>query len=401
MNRSRQTISTAILVLPLLFTVSCVKCPCSRYNSAADVASQSNTETQEQPSSVEEESAVKSSQHTSALEHDWWDVPYPSKFDASLITAKQDFISVKDNRFVNEKGETVIFQGVSIADPDKLRREGRFNRKLFEAVKSFGANTVRIPVHPVAWRGLGRDRYFALLDQAIVWCAEMDMYVMIDWHSIGNLVTELFQHPIYETTKQETFEFWRAVSFRYQGIPTVAFYELFNEPTVYNGNLGESSWDQWKKICEEIISIIFSHDKQVIPLVGGFNWAYELEPVKQAPIEREGIAYVSHPYPQKTGEPMEKNWEETFGFVAKKYPLFATEIGYMRPGEPGAHIPVENDGTYGKRITDYLQEKGASWIAWCFHPEWAPPLISNWSFTPTESGAHFREVMLRREGKKK
>jgi endoglucanase len=107
---------------------------------------------------------------------------------------------------------------------------------------------------------------------------------------------------------------------------------------------------------------------------------------------------VSHPYPQKTGEPLEKNWEEAFGFIAQKYPLFATEIGYMRSDEPGAHIPVENDdGTYGKRITDYLHKKGASWTAWCFHPQWSPQLVSDWDFTPTESGKHFRSVMQKQK----
>jgi hypothetical protein len=334
-----------------------------------------------------------------AADPDWWAAPYPGRFDAASLSNKLDVIGVKGNKFVNEKGETLLFQGVSIADPDKLRREGKWDKRLFESIASWGANVVRIPVHPVAWRGLGRDRYFALLDQAVVWATELKLYVIIDWHSIGNLVTEMFQHAIYVTTKQETYEFWRAVSFRYQGIPTVAFYELFNEPTIYNGNLGEAPWDAWKKICEDLISIIYSHDPHKVPLVAGFDWAYDLRPVSKAPINREGIAYVAHPYPQKASSPYEKNWDASFGFIANKYPLFITEIGYMKPDAPGAHIPVMDDGSYGKRMTDYLEQKGASWVAWCFHPLWPPQLISDWDFTPTESGAHFREVMKQRTAK--
>jgi len=135
----------------------------------------------------------------------------------------------------------------------------------------------------------------------------------------------------------------------------------------------------------------------VVPLVAGFNWAYELGPIKARPVQRAGIGYVSHPYPMKTKAPFEKNWDNDFGFIAAKYPLFATEIGYMRDGLPGAHIPVINDGSYGPQITDYLAKKGASWVAWCFHPDWSPQLIQNFDFAPTESGAHFRKVMLGRQ----
>ena len=39
-------------------------------------------------------------------------------------------ISVKGNRFVDPAGQPVLFGGLSIADPDKLVEEGRWNREL-------------------------------------------------------------------------------------------------------------------------------------------------------------------------------------------------------------------------------------------------------------------------------
>ena len=86
-----------------------------------------------------------------------------------------------------------------------------------------------------------------------------DRYVIIDWHSIGNLKSELFQAENYETTKKETFEFWRAMAIRYKDNPTVAFFELYNEPTVYNGQLGTCTWAEWKALNEEMITIIRAH----------------------------------------------------------------------------------------------------------------------------------------------
>jgi len=327
---------------------------------------------------------------------DWWKVPYPRPFDAERLAKMPGFIRVEGNRFVDQQGETVVFMGMAISDPDKLERSGHWQKSHFEAVKQWGADVVRIPVHPVAWRGRGKQGYLELLDEAVVWAAELELYLMIDWHTIGNLQSGLFQHPMYDTTEQETLEFWRTIAARYRDIPTIAFYELFNEPTVFNGELGTASWAEWKRLNEEMIRIIFAHDKNVIPLVAGFNWAYDLKPVAEAPIEIDGIGYVSHPYPQKVTAPFEEKWERDFGFVADRYPVFVTEFGFKPVDEPGAHMPVVGDEEYGKTITDYFAAKGISWAAWCFDPVWGPQLISDWEYTPTRAGAFFRGLMTDR-----
>ena len=207
---------------------------------------------------------------------EWWNITYPTPFDASHLESNLSFIHVDGNRFVDESGDILTLQGVNISDPDKLAKDGHWGKAYFEVIKSRGAKVVRIPVHPVAWRKRGKAAYFELLDEAVTWASELDLYPIIEWHSIGNLETGLFQYPTYDTTKQETYSFWRDVSFRYAGIPVVAFCELFNEPTMYRGQLGYISWSQWREINEEIIGIIFAHDARVIPLVAGFDWAYEL-----------------------------------------------------------------------------------------------------------------------------
>jgi len=328
---------------------------------------------------------------------EWWDVPYPEPFDASKIETSLQFIHVEGNRFVDEDGNTRIFRGVNISDPEKLEKNGHWNRAHFEIIKDWGANLVRVPVHPVAWKGRGKVEYFKLLDQAVTWASELGLYLNIEWHGIGNLSTEVFQHPMHYTTRQETYNFWRDVSFRYANLPAVAFYELFNEPTTYNGQLGKISWAEWKVIVEQMIGIIFAHDSKVIPLVAGFNWAYELHNVGTNPIDYQGIGYVSHPYPMKAPQPWEKNWEKDFGYVADTYPLMAAEIGFMAADLPGSHNPVIADEEYGRRILSYFEKKGISWTAWCFDPDWPPQLISDWNYTPTTQGAFFKAYM---QGKK-
>jgi endoglucanase len=326
----------------------------------------------------------------------FWRLPYPSPFAAESLAKRPSRIATSGPRFVDEAGQTVVFRGVSIADPDLVEREGHLNAELFRTIREWGANVVRVPVHPAAFRGLGPEAYFNLLDRTVRMASGSDLYVIIDWHSIGNLRTGMFQHPMYDTTKQETFEFWRAVAFRYAGVPTVAFFELFNEPTTQNGRLGTISWPEWRALNEELIDVIRAHKNEAIPLVAGFNWAYELENVVRDPVQRPGVGYVSHPYPMKTQRPFEASWEASFGHVADRYPLIATEIGFALPGSKGAHEPVIDDGRYPDEIVKYLDSKGASWVAWVFHPEWAPQMIEDWTYRPTTSGEAFRRLLLKR-----
>lgn len=320
---------------------------------------------------------------------DWWNEPYNPNENKLSESTTSGHISVNGNKFVNEEGETVIFKGLSISDPDKIEKDGQWKRKHFEVIKDWGANVIRIPVHPVSLKQRGFKEYFVLLDQAVDWCTELGMKIIIDWHSIGNLNMEVFQADMYETSKKETYYFWKTVAAHYKGNTTVAFYEIFNEPTVYNGTLGSCTWEEWRDLSESIIDIIRAHDDQVVCLVGGFDWAYNLKPIEFNPIRRPNVGYVAHPYPGKCQPPRESSWEENFGFAADRFPILCTELGYYFEGE--AHL-IE-DGTYREAIMDYFEKKGISWCAWVFDPKWVPQLISNYKYEPTHSGEFFRSQM--------
>jgi hypothetical protein len=298
-------------------------------------------------------------------------------------------ISVKGNSFVNPSGETLLLRGLAISDPDKLERQGHWSKAHFEKVKETGAMLVRIPVHPVAWRERSPEKYLELLDQAVEWCTDLEMYVVIDWHSIGNLEMELFQDAMYNTSKQETYQFWRTIANHFKGNNTVAFYDIFNEPTIYRGQLGTMTWPEWKKINENVIKLIRAFDTETIPLVAGFDWAYDLTPIRVDPIEAEGIGYVSHPYEHKRKAPWEPKWEEAFGFAAEKYPVMVTEFGLgLRPGT------AMNEDHYGFHIINYLESKGISWVCWVYDAEWGPRMLKSFNtYELTPGGEFFKKAM--------
>jgi len=331
-----------------------------------------------------------------ARTHAWWRDPSPGAGRPYIVDSKKlPLISVKGNRFVDPDGKPILFRGLAISDPDKLEMQGHWNREHFVKVKDMGTMLLRIPVHPAAWRERGPAEYIKLLDQAVGWATELGMYVIIDWHSIGNLTTGVYQDPMYETTREETYGFWRAISRHYANHNTVAFFELFNEPAAF----GRVSWEDWKKMVEDEIAIIRVNNRQVIPLVAGFDWAYDLTPLRLDPISAEGIGYTVHPYAFKRTQPWEPKWEEDFGFAASKYPLIATEFGGFAAPSSNQAAPAQAppgraaNPAYGPAIIKYLESRGISWTVWCFDPEWGPTLISNWNYELNASGEFAKAAM--------
>ena len=321
--------------------------------------------------------------------HEWWYDRHPGKPLNNTDPKKLPLIKVKGNKFVDSNRDTILFRGLSISDPDKIEHQGHWNKNHFVKVKEMGTMLVRIPVHPVAWRERTPEKYLKLLDKAVEWCTELGIYIIIDWHTIGNLKMELFQNPMYNTTQRETYEFWRTIARHYSGNNTVAFYELFNEPTLYRGELGTMTWSEWRKFNEDMIDLIRAYDKETIPLVAGFDWAYDLTPLLIEPVRAEGIGYVTHPYPHKREKPYEPKWEENFGFAANTYPVIATELGFTT----GKETLAEN-GEYGNAIIKYLEDKGISWIAWVFDPEWYPRMFESWdTYKLTPGGEFFKQAM--------
>lgn len=324
--------------------------------------------------------------------HEWWNDQYSTKVYSNLNARKLPLIQVSGNKFITPDGKPILFKGMNISDPDKIVNQGHWNKQYFEKAKEWGAMLIRIPVHPIAWHEQGSEAYIKLLDQAVDWCSELGMYIIIDWHSIGNLKMGMFQDPMYETTLAETYNFWRTISKHYKGCTTVVFYELYNEPTLYSGQLGNTPWSEWKKINEEMIDIIRAHDTEKIPLVAGFDWAYDLTPLKTEPINAKGIGYVTHPYPHKCNPPYAPTFDEKFAFAASKYPVIATEIGFVLGDES-----VAQNSDYAKMIISYLEGNEISWMAWVFDPEWHPKMFKSWdTFEPSEQGKFFKEALLRK-----
>ena len=88
--------------------------------------------------------------------------PNPKAKDMPLV-------QIDGNHFVTPDGNTILFRGIAISDPDKVARQGHWNKEHFARVKALGANIVRIPIHPIAWRERTPQAYLEMLGEAVDW----------------------------------------------------------------------------------------------------------------------------------------------------------------------------------------------------------------------------------------
>ncbi|MGA3056726.1 MAG: glycoside hydrolase family 5 protein [Candidatus Limnocylindrales bacterium] len=317
---------------------------------------------------------------------------------------------VEGPAFKDQSGQKMIFRGMAIPDPVRMRSHDDptlelWNPQFFQAAASWGANIIRVPITPSTVRECGWDQTLTTLDQTIAWAGANKMYVIIDFHSVGWFPDPWFPSGN-ETSVVEWTDFWNTISSRYAGNDVVAFYELFNEPALnshwpYTGD----DWLAWKGLVEPLINnTIRPSDPDKIILVGGLQSAYDLEYVAGAPIAdvSNNVAYATHPYSHQILPPNHQatrgGWDQAYGNLSSKYPVFATEFGYEMDLEY-ADDPIIDDTPYHQAIIDYLEAHHISWSVWCFSADWATRLLKNdETFEPSESGAYFKSRLLELNG---
>ncbi|MDD5455679.1 MAG: glycoside hydrolase family 5 protein [Candidatus Margulisbacteria bacterium] len=314
-----------------------------------------------------------------------------------------DRFSVFGNKIVDSRQQEVVFRGISAMDPiyhyfngdDIVWGEDYYNR-----IKDWGADIIRLPIHPYYWREYGKEKCLQILDKVIDWAEKNKVYVYIDFHSIGFPPAEDYDgnfDGIYLTSVDETSGFWETIAEKYKNNPVVAFYEIFNEP-VYagfcfseDGRSTPADWLAWKQVAEDLTKIIRRHDEHKPIIIGGMYWAYDLSQALKDPLSDKNIIYAAHPYP---GSSQYKSWDDAFGKIKEKYPVFVTEFGFEREGQK-AENTYTGRGRYRDDIYNYLESRKISWTAWCFSDKWSPSLLKDKNYNPTEAGEFFRAQLRR------
>ena len=175
------------------------------------------------------------------------------------------------------------------------------------------------------------------------------MYVVIDWHYIGNIATGAGEQmpDIGTSPKDLTVEFWQLTAKYFHNTPNVIF-EVFNEPESIEAEV-------WRGSAAEIVQLIREQGANQVIIVGGIDFGRDLSWVIEDPIPGENIAYASHIYPIHSSS----EWDHWFGDVAKKYPVLITEWGFMDENRSaGPQYLAGDEMTYGKPLLEYLDARG-------------------------------------------
>jgi aryl-phospho-beta-D-glucosidase BglC (GH1 family) len=218
------------------------------------------------------------------------------------------------------------------------------------------------------------------------------VYILLEWHAIGNPITGQTDLPEwggqppyhgnpYNPSMNLAVDFWHTVADRYKSDSWV-IYSIFNEPS-------HITWREWRPAAEQLVDVIRSHNPKALVLISGINWAYDLRGVERNPVMRDNVVYEVHPYVMKSV--WDGPWEQWFGFLADKYPIFAGEWGF-EPGfssDPNINATAEN---YGRPLLTYMASKGMSWTAWCWSAYWAPRMLAS-LYVPTDFGELVKDTL--------
>ena len=233
------------------------------------------------------------------------------------------FLHTQGQDIVNENGGKVLLRGVGLGNwmlpegymwkfgnqGDRPRRIekivddliGPENGKLFwsgfrknyiteadiQRIARLGYNSVRPALNSRLFLTInGKTDYtkegFLLLDNLVAWCKTNGVYVIIDMHAApggqtgqniddsANDQPELFMERKYQ---DQLVALWKAIALRYKDEPTVAGYDLLNEPLPERTGAAKAYKARVEPLYKRITKAIRKVDPKHIIIVEGVDWA--------------------------------------------------------------------------------------------------------------------------------
>ncbi|MGE5464853.1 MAG: glycoside hydrolase family 5 protein, partial [Syntrophothermus sp.] len=294
-------------------------------------------------------------------------VKHRSEFTGGNISQYPGRLEAHGSQLVDANGEVVLLKGLMPPDPARLRSDGDFGQKLIAEMAGTGANVIRIPVHPENWVR-DPDYLWRYLDPIVAWAGEADLYVIVDWHYIGNVASGAGpQMPDLEEKPMDlTLAFWRSTARYFRETPNVIF-EIFNEPQ-------SIAAAEWHSSATAIVRAIREQGADQLVIVGGLEYGKDLSWVLEHPIEDDNIAYASHVYPAHS----HSSWPHWFGEVSGRYPVVITEWGFMDDnGDAAQSYLVGDPATYGDPFLSYLRDHQIGWVACWYDDQWLPAMFTD------------------------
>ncbi len=237
----------------------------------------------------------------------------PVSAEGGTPYANHGKLTVSGTNILDQNGNIYQLRGVSTHGiawfPDYV------NKAAFQTMRDeWGVNVVRLAMYSAENNGYctGGDQTWLknLIDTGVQAATELGLYVIIDWHVLGE------GNP--NTYKSTAIEFFREISAKYAAYGNV-LYEICNEP---NGGV---SWGEVKSYAEEVIPVIRSNAPESIVIVGSPTWSQDVHQAAANPVTGySNIMYSLHFYAATHKDDLRNRM---ISAVNSGLPIFVTEYG--------------------------------------------------------------------------
>ena len=270
-------------------------------------------------------------------------------------------------RFKNVNSERLINETLSeLLGPDETRTfwktflENYITEEDIRFLKSTGMNSIRIPFHYKLFTdedymgGQGEARGFLLLDKAINWCRQHELYVILDMHcapggQTGDNIDDSWGYPyLFENkpSRELTKSIWKKIAAKYKDAAIILGYDLLNEPIAHFFDSSKLN-PLLEPLYKEIVSEIRQVDKNHIILLGGAQW-------------NSNFRVFGPPFDDKLIYTFHKYWTPATVDVIKDYINFRDKYNVpIYVGETG-----ENKNEWVRDFRKVLEQNNIGWHFW-------------------------------------
>ena len=170
-----------------------------------------------------------------------------------------------------------------------------YGKQDFENIKSLGVEIIRVPIWFEEFSSgepdyIVEDWLWETIDNAIEWCEEYQMYIILDFH---NNCSD--GHPTKPNVENMLIKIWKQIAERYKDKNDFVLYEIMNEPHLSSGNL-EADIKKWGKVQGNVLKEIRNIDKKHTVIVGGEHSNGLEEMLKLPDYKDDNIIYNFHDY---------------------------------------------------------------------------------------------------------
>lgn len=173
--------------------------------------------------------------------------------------------------------------------------------------------------------------------------AKLGMYVIVDWHVLGDKNPQAYQ--------DDAVEFFSEIAGKYGELPNV-IYEICNEP---NGE--DVTWNGCiRPYAEAVISAIRERDPDNIIIVGTPTWSQDVDKAAENPLPGKNIMYTLHFYAGSHGKALQN---KVSAALTAGLPVFVTEWGTTKDTGDGGVFEKET-----LQWLSFLKKNNISWVNW-------------------------------------